>query len=109
MSFAKCAIEGSVCTRLILAVQIVSYLHSLDVPRLARASLKVHAILMSRNSAHVWITVKRVIGMPECPPDLSEPQYASFVFEHTCFVSDRAPRLVDLSPIGFRHVVLAER
>lgn len=47
--------------------------------------------------------------MPECPPDLSEPQYASLVFEHTCFVSDRAPLLVDWLPIGIRHVVSAER
>jgi len=47
--------------------------------------------------------------MPECPPDLSEPQYASLVFEHTCFVSDRAARLVDSLPIGSRRVALAER
>ena len=47
--------------------------------------------------------------MPECPPDLSEPQYASLVFEHTCFVSDRALRLVDSLLIGFRRAVLAER
>ena len=82
---------GSVCTRLILVTQIVSYLHPLDILQLARVSLKVRAILMSRNSAHVWIIARRTIGMPECPPDLSEPQYASLVFEHTCFVSDRLP------------------
>jgi len=81
----------------------------LDILQLARVSLKIRAILMSRSSAHVWITARRVIGMPECPPDFSEPQYASLVFEHTCFVSDRASRPVDLLPIGFRHVVLAER
>ena len=47
--------------------------------------------------------------MPECPPDLSEPQYASLMFERTCFVSPHAPSLADFSTHGlvFRHVVVA--
>ena len=47
--------------------------------------------------------------MPECPSDLSEPQYASLVFEHTCFVSDHMPQLVILLLMGFRRVALSER
>lgn len=109
MSSVRYAVEGFAGTQLILAAQIASYLHPSDILQLARVSLRVRAVLMSRSSAHVWITARRVIGMPECPPDLSEPQYASLVFEHTCFVSEPAPQLVDSLPIGFRHVVLAER
>ena len=47
--------------------------------------------------------------MPECPLDLSEPQYASLVFEHTCFVSGHTVHLVGLLLMGFRLVVLSER
>ena len=47
--------------------------------------------------------------MPECPPDISEPQYASLMFERTCFVSCAALRLVDLSSMIFRHVVVVVR
>jgi len=65
---------------------------------------------MSKNTAnHIWITARRTIGMPECPPDLSEPQYAALVFEHTCFVSDYVSQLLNLSPIDFRLVASAER
>ena len=47
--------------------------------------------------------------MPEYPPNLSEPQYAALVFEHTCFVSNYVSQLLDLSPIDFRLVAPAER
>lgn len=47
--------------------------------------------------------------MPECPPDLSEPQYASLVFERTCFVSCYALRLVIFLSMIFRHVVVVVR
>ncbi|KAF9644141.1 hypothetical protein BDM02DRAFT_3103424 [Thelephora ganbajun] len=89
--------------------EIVSYLHPLDILQLARASLGIRATLMSKNSVRVWITARRMIGMPECPPDLSEPQYASLVFEHICFVSNHAPCIEDLLPMGFRHVVVVVR
>lgn len=47
--------------------------------------------------------------MPECPPDLSEPQYASLMFERTCFVSCRALLLTEFLPTVFRHVVVLVR
>ncbi|KAF9781569.1 hypothetical protein BJ322DRAFT_1076985 [Thelephora terrestris] len=74
--------------------EIVSDLHPMDILHLARTSLNIRAILMSRDSAHIWATARSVVGMPECPPDLSEPQYASLMFERTCFAcgSTRAMR-----------------
>ena len=47
--------------------------------------------------------------MPECPSDLSEPQYASLMFEHTCFVSCRPPCLIDFLPVASRRVVVTVR
>ena len=50
-----------------------------------------------------------MLDMPECPPDLSEPQYASLVFGRNCFVSYNALRIVDLLCTVFRHVVVVVR
>jgi hypothetical protein len=81
----------------------------MDILHLARTSLNIRAILMSRDSAHIWATARSVVGMPECPPDLSEPQYASLMFERTCFVSCHAQLLMEFSPTIFRHVVAPVR
>ena len=96
------------CARLNV-VKIVSILHPLDILHLARTSLNIRVLLMSKTSARVWIAARRMLNMPECPPDLSEPQYASLVFERICFVSCHAPRLVDFSSTIFRHVAAVVR
>ncbi|PIL30566.1 hypothetical protein GSI_07266 [Ganoderma sinense ZZ0214-1] len=43
-------------------------------------------MLMSRTSRHIWIASRRKVvpPAPECPSSLSEPQYASLLFERTC-------------------------
>lgn len=46
---------------------------------------------MSRTSMTVWKQARSNLeGLPECPDDLSEPQYANLLFEHSCHVWDRA-------------------
>lgn len=40
---------------------------------------------MSRSSRTIWKNARsNVEGLPDCPGDLSEPQYASLLFEHIC-------------------------
>ena len=79
---------------------IDSYLHPLGILQLSRTSLEICATLVSKNTAnHIWITARWMIGIPECPPNLSEPQYAALVFEHTCFVSNYVSQLLDLLPL----------
>lgn len=42
---------------------------------------------MSRISRTIWKNARsNVEGLPDCPGDLSEPQYASLLFEHVCQV-----------------------
>lgn len=48
----------------------------------------------SPKSRHIWVASRRNMNsMPDCPPDLSEPQYASLMFEHHCQVRTITPLL----------------
>lgn len=70
-------------------LKIVSHLKPLDILQLARTSIAFRNMLMSRTSRHIWIASRRnvVPKLPDCPADISEPMYASLVFERTCQVS----------------------
>ncbi|KAF7986740.1 hypothetical protein HWV62_20306 [Athelia sp. TMB] len=62
---------------------------SLDILfELSRVSKQFRSLFASKGSRHIWIAAKRNLatGMPECPADLSEPQYISLMFEHNCQV-----------------------
>jgi len=62
-------------------------LRPLDVLNLSRATKTLRAILMNRSSIVVWKNARaNVARLPECPDDLTEPQYAELVFGKNCFV-----------------------
>jgi hypothetical protein len=43
---------------------------------------------MSRSAIHIWRSAERnVPGLPPCPEELCEPQYAALVFSKYCSVS----------------------
>ena len=67
--------------------QIVSYLEPRDLLTLSRLSNEFRSLFMSRSSLAIW---RRVLGqvpcLPECPTDLSEPQYASLLYDKFCMV-----------------------
>ncbi|RPD59164.1 hypothetical protein L226DRAFT_510293 [Lentinus tigrinus ALCF2SS1-7] len=67
-------------------LEIASHLHPLDVLHLSRTSIELREMLMSRNMRSIWIAARKKIDppMPDCPDGLSEPQYASLVFETHC-------------------------
>ena len=70
-----------------IPVQISAYLEPLDVLRLARSTRGLNNMLMSRNSRPIWRTARSYYpDLPDCPPDLSEPQYARLLFERDCHV-----------------------
>lgn len=55
---------------------------------------------MRRNSISVWRRARNnVIGLPECPDDLTEPQYAELVYGKTCFVSVFFTRRIKFGPL----------
>jgi hypothetical protein len=42
---------------------------------------------MHRSSTYVWRNARsRIVDLPECPSDLSEPQYANLIFYPYCHV-----------------------
>lgn len=49
---------------------------------------------MSKNSASFWRAARNNLGMPECPADVSEPQYADLVFFRGCYVRLRTVRRI---------------
>lgn len=69
-------------------IQIFGHLLPLDVLRLARTTKQFRHMLMHRSSLSIWIAArKNVPDLPDCPPYLSEPQFANLVFDTHCHVS----------------------
>ncbi|KAF9218720.1 hypothetical protein BS17DRAFT_654775, partial [Gyrodon lividus] len=66
---------------------IFSFLQPMDLLNLARTTKAFRQLLMRRSSVSVWKTARGgVEGLPDCPPDLNEPQYANLVFYPHCHV-----------------------
>ncbi|KAI0362026.1 hypothetical protein OH77DRAFT_1441188 [Trametes cingulata] len=60
-------------------------MHPRDLLNLARTSEAFRAFLMSRNSAPFWRAARQTVeGLPDCPPYLSEPEYANLMFFAHC-------------------------
>ncbi|KAF8549751.1 hypothetical protein OG21DRAFT_1420858, partial [Imleria badia] len=60
---------------------IATYIRPLDLLNLARTCTSLRQLLMDKSSAFVWkIARRQVSGLPDCPADLSEPEYANLVF-----------------------------
>ncbi|KAJ3968102.1 hypothetical protein EV361DRAFT_952635 [Lentinula raphanica] len=76
-------------------LEIFCYLEPRDLLRLARTSKDLRGILMSKSSENIWRTARgNVEGLPPCPVDLNEPQYANLLFESYCHVCMRSGRCV---------------
>ena len=68
--------------------QISKYLYLLDLILLARANKFFRSMLMSRSAIQTWQhALSNVPGLPPCPKELCEPQYAALVFSKHCSVS----------------------
>ncbi|KAF9234851.1 hypothetical protein BU15DRAFT_65340 [Melanogaster broomeanus] len=65
--------------------QILTFLHPMDLLNIARTTKAFRLLLMRKSSAFVWkAALGRVEGLPACPPDLNEPQYAYLAFYPHC-------------------------
>ncbi|EPQ54810.1 hypothetical protein GLOTRDRAFT_139298 [Gloeophyllum trabeum ATCC 11539] len=65
--------------------EIFGSLHPLDLLRLSWTSREFRRVLMNRSARTVWIrSLKSVEGMPECPEDVTEPQWARLAFYPSC-------------------------
>ncbi|CAE6477600.1 unnamed protein product [Rhizoctonia solani] len=65
--------------------EITCYLSPIDIISLSRSTKLFRALLLQRSAAHIWRTdLQNVPGLPPCPNDLCEPQYAALLFTKHC-------------------------
>ena len=78
---------------------MATYIHPLDLLNLARTWGSLRQLLMDKYSAFVWKAARsQVAGLPDCPADLTEPEYANLVFYARCHVcSNPANDLITLT------------
>ncbi|KAG2056845.1 hypothetical protein BDR06DRAFT_931848 [Suillus hirtellus] len=82
---------------------ILSFLSPMDLLNLSRTSKDFRNLLLQRSSASVWkIARLQVDDLPDCPQDMSEPQYANLAFYPHCHDCDRVVRSV-LWPLRARY------
>lgn len=68
-----------------ILMEIFGHLHPLNLLHLARTTKAFRRILMHKSSVFLWKAARaNVPGLPDCPPDLSEPQWANLVFDPHC-------------------------
>ncbi|KIL71424.1 hypothetical protein M378DRAFT_19760 [Amanita muscaria Koide BX008] len=70
--------------------EIFSHLNSPDVLKLSRMSKVFRRVLMSPSALSIWKSARENIGLPECPPDMNEIQWANLAFSphcHYCFTT----------------------
>ncbi|KAF9486481.1 hypothetical protein BDN70DRAFT_988035, partial [Pholiota conissans] len=66
--------------------EIFSQLDPIGLVNISRTSKDFRAILLNRSSTSVWKSARANIDLPlpDCPNDLSKPQYAELLFEKCC-------------------------
>lgn len=84
----------------------------MELLALARTSKDFRKFFMARTTAKLWETARlNVEGLPDCPPHLSEPAYASLAFDTHCTVrysSENALRNIpcNAEPAAYHTVML---
>ncbi len=73
-------------SELIPLIQIATYLEPADLLRLVRTNTWLRSLFLSK-TVPPWKQARRFLRIPDCPKDLSEPEYASLVFDDDCHVS----------------------
>ncbi|KAG6379256.1 hypothetical protein JVT61DRAFT_11706 [Boletus reticuloceps] len=67
----------------------------MDLLNLARTCKSLRQLLMVKSSAFVWKAARRQIdGLPDCPADLTEPEYANLVFYPRCQICGKYAKAV---------------
>lgn len=69
--------------------EIFEYLFPSDVLHLARTSKALRNVLMRRSAISIWKAAfsNHPVPSPPCPENLTEPQWASLLFDSYCSVS----------------------
>ncbi|RDX45051.1 hypothetical protein OH76DRAFT_1026402 [Lentinus brumalis] len=69
---------------------LYEHLQPLDLLHLARTTKALRKLLMTRSASAIWRCAREnVFDLPDCPKDMDEPTYASFMFEPHCQICFR--------------------
>ncbi|KAJ6502646.1 hypothetical protein DFH09DRAFT_1441321 [Mycena vulgaris] len=72
-------------TPLDILFEVFGHLTPSDVLVLARTTKALRRVLMHRSSISVWrAALRNVPGLPDMPPEMSEPAWANLVFDRHC-------------------------
>ncbi|KAF8310682.1 hypothetical protein DL93DRAFT_1582762 [Clavulina sp. PMI_390] len=71
---------------------LAAHLNPRDLLAIGRTSKPLRDLLFRRRAANVWIRCRKQFNfflpnVPDCPEDLSEPEYANLLFDVGCMVS----------------------
>ncbi|KAG8738763.1 hypothetical protein FRC10_006480 [Ceratobasidium sp. 414] len=65
--------------------EIASHLTPPDIIALSRSNKFFRGLLLNRSAARIWgLALQNIAGLPPCPKDLCEPQYAALIFPKHC-------------------------
>ncbi|KAF8996630.1 hypothetical protein BDQ17DRAFT_1364174 [Cyathus striatus] len=68
-----------------IQLEIFRNLDPLDLVNLTRATKSLRNMLLNDSASGVWKEAHgNVVDLPECPDDMSEPQFATLIFETHC-------------------------
>ncbi|KLO06472.1 hypothetical protein SCHPADRAFT_1002335 [Schizopora paradoxa] len=67
-----------------IIMEIASYAFPEDILSLARASVGLRRLLMSKSSKYAWKSARTLHNLPQCPSDMSEPQLIDLLFGKGC-------------------------
>ena len=70
--------------------QVFSHLTPKDIIHLSRTSRVFRDTLMMKNATSVWKAARGRFAAPECPSNMSEPQWAVLLFGNLCQVRKRS-------------------
>jgi len=87
-------------------VQIFSRLHPQDLLRISWTTKAFRRVLTSTSSKTVWMnSFTSVEGLPPCPDDMNEVEYANLLFNPLCQVRINNPSALP-APLTFQSVLL---
>ncbi|CAE6435101.1 unnamed protein product [Rhizoctonia solani] len=80
-------------------IEVARYIHPLDLIMLSRVNKFFRELFMDKRSALVWRSARENLpGLPACPSETSEPQYAAMLFAKRCSTcGGYAPR--EMNPV----------
>lgn len=78
-------------------MQIFSRLDPLDVLRLAQTTKALREVLMRRSARFIWKKALTNVDLPQCPSDMTEPEYTRLAYDSHCYVSSLLQSIVESS------------